>query len=56
MIARNYDIDKSVKKEQVEILNKKYEKMYSEHVNYIYKIINEVFSKHTDSHLRSKCI
>lgn len=56
LIARNYDIDKSVKKEQVDILNKKYEKMYSEHVNYIYKIINEVFSKHTDSNLRSKCI
>ena len=35
---------------------KKYEKMYTEHVNYIYKIINEVFSKHTDSALREKCI
>ena len=56
LIARNYDIDPKLKKEEVERLTKQYEKMYTEHVNYIYKIINEVFSKHTDKSLRDKCI
>ena len=56
LIGRNLDIDSSMNSAQAEKLGKEYEKLCTEHVKYTYKIIDEVFQKHTDRSLRDQCI